>query len=202
VEALVLQNYRTGNVTQGIVIKSTVTPGTTSRLQNMYKGNTIAFVPEFLRERCAISDFVEQHDLLAIGSQDSELIQKVIIAHGTYPKKTVVLSPTEAEFLKYYSNVFNAVKIIFANEMYELCSKLGADYSKIKNAYIMRDMTKDIYLDVNSNFRGYGGMCLPKDVKAIAWLANKLDSKMNLFKIIDEENSKFKTTVYEGMRLK
>lgn len=184
-----------------IAIKSTVEPGTTLRLIDKYKNNLICFVPEFLRERCAISDFTENHDLLAVGTISDAVFDKIVDSHGKYPKNTQKLSPTEAELLKYYSNVYNAMRIIFANEMFEIAVKLGANYTNVKEAYCLRN-TKDMYLDVNENFRGYGGVCLPKDTKAIAALCKKLGLDLKLFDTIDSENNKFKTTVYENMRIR
>jgi UDPglucose 6-dehydrogenase len=183
-----------------VAIKSTIPPGTTQSIINTTTLD-ICFVPEFLRERCAVADFVEMHDLLAIGTEDTNAFYLIKEVHGSYPKNVVQLTPTEAEFLKYYSNCFNAMKIIFANEFFEVCNHLGADYQKIKNAYILRGMAKNIYLDVNDNWRGYAGMCLPKDVNAMKSLVNTLELDVNLFKFLDEENQKFKPTVPEGMRL-
>ncbi len=187
------------NFTNIIAIKSTVEPGTTQKLIEKYSSENICFVPEFLRERCAVSDFTENHDLLAIGSSNNSVQEKILSSHGNYPKSHKFLKPTEAELLKYYSNIFNALRIIFANEMYEICNSLGVDYSEIKKAYVLRN-TKDMYLDVNENFRGYGGVCLPKDTKAIAALCKKLNLDLKLFETIDIENSKFKTTVFDNMR--
>lgn len=187
------------NYNNVIAIKSTVEPGTTQRIIDTYSNDSICFVPEFLRERCAVSDFTENHDLLAIGSTNKSVQEKILLSHGNYPKSCKFLKPTEAELLKYYSNIFNALRIIFANEMYEICSSLGVDYSAIKEAYVLRN-TKDMYLDVNENFRGYGGVCLPKDTKAIAALCKKLNLDLKLFETIDAENSKFKTTVFDNMR--
>lgn len=184
-----------------IAIKSTIEPGTTEKLINKYEYDRICFVPEFLRERCAVSDFTENHDLLAIGTTENFVFDKIVESHGKYPKNVQKISPTEAELLKYYSNVYNAMRIIFANEMYEIAEKLGANYSNIKDAYCLRN-TKDMYLDVNENFRGYGGVCLPKDTKAIAALCKKLNLDLKLFETIDSENNKFKTTVYENMRIR
>lgn len=195
----VVDNLHVLNFNNIIAIKSTVEPGTTEKLINIYKNELICFVPEFLRERCAISDFTENHDLLAIGTNNSMVYDKIKESHGNYPKNIKQISPTEAELLKYYSNIFNAMRIIFANEMYELANRLHADYSNIKDAYCLRN-TKDMYLDVNENFRGYGGVCLPKDTKAIAALCKKLGLDLKLFDMIDSENNKFKTTVYENMR--
>lgn len=182
-----------------VAIKSTVKPTTTQNLieQTDLK---ICFVPEFLRERCAITDFTENHDLLAIGTESEDVFNLVKKCHGIYPKNIVQLKPTEAELLKYYSNVYNAIKITFANEIYEICQKLNVNYNDIKNAFIKRGTTKDIYLDVNENFRGYAGMCLPKDTKALNSLVRELGLDLDLFYIIDKENDKFIKTVFDGMR--
>lgn len=185
---------------KGIVaIKSTVRPTTTDDLWRT-TGLNICFVPEFLRERCAIADFTENHNLLAVGTRSKEVFEVVKECHGIYPNNYVMLGPTEAELLKYYSNAFNAMKVIFANEMYEVCQASGADYSKIKSAFIKRRTAIDLYLDVNDNFRGYGGGCLPKDTLALATYIKELKLDLNLFDTINNENKKFKTTVFDGMR--
>jgi len=185
---------------KGIVaIKSTVKPGTTQKLIDSLEMD-ICFVPEFLRERCAIVDFTEKHDLLAVGTHSKQVYDKVVECHGKYPQNHAMLSPSEAELLKYYSNVFNSTKIIFANEMYEIAAAIGADYSKIKDAFVKRGTSVDLYLDVNENFRGYGGMCLPKDTAALASFVDELGLDMKLFETIETENKKFKVTVFDGMR--
>lgn len=182
-----------------VAIKSTVKPTTTLKLQNT-TALEICFVPEFLRERSALVDFIENHDLLAIGTKNKEVFNLIKECHGHYPQNISQLDPTEAEILKYYSNVLNALKVTFANEMYEICEKLNVNYTKIKNAFVKRGTTKDVYLDVSDNFRGYAGMCLPKDTKALAALVKELDLDLDLFRVIDKENNKFKPTVFEGMR--
>ena len=185
---------------KGIVaIKSTVKPTTTEKLIGLTSLN-LCFVPEFLRERCSISDFTENHDLLAVGTYSETVYEVVKRCHGNYPKSYEMLTPTEAEILKYYSNVYNALRIIFANEMYEICDHVGADYTKIKDTFIKRGTTKDLYLDVNDNFRGYGGVCLPKDTKALDAFVKEVGLDLKLFEMINTENNKFKTTVFNGMR--
>jgi UDPglucose 6-dehydrogenase len=196
---LVVDELHKLNYKNVIAIKSTVEPGLTRKLIDSYKNDNICFVPEFLRERCAISDFIENHDLLAIGTENKSVFETIKKSHGGYPRNIKQLSPTEAELLKYYSNIYNAMRIIFANEMYEVAKRLDANYSRIKEAYCLRN-TKDMYLDVNENFRGYGGVCLPKDTKAIAALCKRLDLDLKLFETIDSENNKFKMTVFDNMR--
>ena len=183
-----------------IVIKSTVKPGTTERLRAK-TGREICFVPEFLRERSAATDFIEHHDLLAIGTHSTECFDAIKLCHGKYPQNIARISPTEAELLKYYSNVFNALRVTFANVMYEVCKSLGADYSKVKDTFILRKTTTDMYMDVNENFRGFGGVCLPKDTAALAALVKELNLDIELFNTIQNENKKFKPTVFKGMRL-
>ena len=198
----VLQELSVNDFKGIVAIKSTVECGFTQTAIDQYKNLTLCFVPEFLRERCAVDDFISNHNLLAVGTHDKFVFDKVVEAHGHYPKDTVRLKPTEAEILKYYNNVFAAYKIIFANIMSEVCTKLDCDYTTVKDAFVKFGRCKDTYLDVNENLKGYGGMCLPKDVKAMSKLLEKLDIDFDTFKSVDSDNSKLKTTVFNGMRKK
>ena len=183
-----------------IAIRSTVTPGFTQNIIENYKNLTICFIPEFLRERHAVDDFINNHKLLVIGTYDIWVFKKVVQAHGNLPKHIEHLTPTEAEILKYFNNVYASLRVTFANIMYEVCDKLNCDYTTVKNTYIKTDKAIDMYLDVNPDLRGYGGMCLPKDTKALVHLLDKLNLNYDLVKAIDIDNSKFKKTVFKGMR--
>ncbi len=183
-----------------IACKSTVVPGTTRRLQEKYDNLKICHVPEFLRERAAIIDFTDNHDICIIGTDSDEVFELVKESHGYFPQKFIKLSPTEAEISKYFNNVYNATLITFANAFYELCQAKNADYTKIKNAMVQRDHISNKYLDCNDNLRGFGGMCLPKDTSAISALAKELGLKIDLFQAVVDDNKNYKTTVFEGMR--
>ena len=183
-----------------IAIRSTSVPGFTQEMIEKHKNLAICFVPEFLRERCAVDDFINNHKLLAVGTFDIWVYRKVVKAHGNLPEHTEHLTPTEAEVLKYYNNVYASLRVTFANVMYEICEKLNCDYTTIKNSYIKTGKAVDMYLDVSDGLRGYGGMCLPKDTRALARLMEKLDLDLNLISSIDHDNSKFKRTVFNGMR--
>jgi UDPglucose 6-dehydrogenase len=183
-----------------ISIKSTVVPGTTKSLQSKYPGLNISFVPEFLRERCAFGDFTDNHDVCIIGTENDDTYEKIKECHGYYPSKFVKVNPTEAEVTKYFNNVYNSTLIIFANSFYEICKSLGVDYTKIKNAIVNRPHIVDRYLDCNNNLRGFGGVCLPKDLKAIAALCKERNINIDFFETLLKENDKFKTTIYKGMR--
>ena len=183
-----------------IAVRSTVIPGFTQSMIDKYGNANIAFVPEFLRERCAVEDFINNHQLLAIGSKNPEVQTIVKRAHGDLPQNCVSLSPSEAEILKYYNNVYASLRITFANIIYELRQEFDADYTSIKNAYIKTGKAKDMYLDVSEELRGFGGMCLPKDTKALALLIRQLGLNFDLISSVDADNKKFLTTVFKGMR--
>ena len=181
-----------------VCIKSTVSPGTTSRIKKQYQRLRLAMVPEFLRERCAITDFTENHDLLVIGAStvaDFDLVKK---AHGDFPKKVVKISTKEAEFVKYFSNCYNATLVTFANALYGACQIIGVDYDNVMNCVSNRDHISKKYLQCNDLFRGFGGMCLPKDMKALAYICR--DTDITFFADILKQNEKFKITIQEGMR--
>lgn len=186
---------------QGIIaLKSTSVPGTTQSIIDKYNDKDICFVPEFLRERSALEDFVRNHDVLAVGCHTDRAWHKVCEAHKWLPKNTIRMTPTEAEILKYYSNTFNALRVTFANVMYEICEKLDSDYEKILDTYLLRKTSSPDYLQCGPNLRGYGGMCLPKDTKAMAELCKKLELPFKLFDTVDNDNNQVKKTVFVGMR--
>ena len=151
-----------------VVIKSTVEPGTTDQLSRQYPELRLTFCPEFLRERAQYVDFVEYHHVCIIGTHNDKDYELLKEAHGSLPKNFSKMTPLEAELSKYYWNVFNALRIVYANQFYDVCKAVGADYQKIKNALVKHPNIPDVYLEANDNFRGFSGNCLPKDTKAFA----------------------------------
>lgn len=196
----VLEEFHRLNYKGIIAIKSTVPPNTTVNFQRHYENERICFVPEFLRERYAKSDFIENHDVLVVGSKSEEISTYIKYVHGDYPKNVVYLSPTEAEIVKYYNNVYAATLVTLANNFYEVCSSSNADYSKVLEAFIKRDHIRKDYLDCNDDLRGYAGPCLPKDVQAMMYFCKKSNIDAGIFEFLDEENKNFKPTVMEDMR--
>ena len=174
-----------------IAVKSTVTPGTTAALQRRHPGQRFAHVPEFLRERMALSDFTDNHDVCIIGTDSADDFRRIKASHGHLPETFRHLSPTEAELAKYFGNVYNAMLVTFANNFYELCRKFGADYAAIKDSMVQRRHIYDKYLDCNPDLRGFGGSCLPKDARALAALCRDLGLDIELFNAILADNAKY-----------
>ncbi len=184
-----------------VAIKSTITPGTTAKFAAAYPHfKDVCFIPEFLRERCAITDFIEKHQLLAIGSTSEETIRIVTECHGDYPESVIPMTATQAELLKYYHNTFNALRVVFANEFYEICSALGEGYGEIKKGLLKTSGVPDIYLDVNKNMRGYSSICWNKDVPALIQLSKALDIETPLIDMIPLANNNFEKTPFKGTR--
>jgi UDPglucose 6-dehydrogenase len=174
-----------------VAIKSTVEPGTSSRLSNAYPNLRICSVPEFLRAKTALADFMYNHDLLIIGStreEDFEIIKKI---HGNLPQNVACVKPTEAEIIKYFNNVHHAMSVTFANIAYEVCKSLDCDYNEVYNAIIKRDCFNPSYLMCNENLRGYGGHCLPKDTSAWNNLLKKQGLPFEMIQAIINDNGKY-----------
>lgn len=183
-----------------IAVRSTVIPGFTLSMQEKYSNKKICFVPEFVRERCAEFDFLLEHKLLAVGTDDKEIYALVETAHGNLPRNKVMMKPAEAEILKYYLNLYAATRVTFANVFFEVCKKFDADYKQVKDAYVKTGRLGDMYLDVRDDLRGFGGMCLPKDTRAFKKLIEDLKLDLDFFETVDKDNSKFTATVFDGMR--
>ena len=185
---------------KGIVaIKSTVEPGTTELLRDE-TDLTMCFVPEFLRERCAESDFINNNSLLLVGTDSNEVYEKIKDTHGDLPIHKIRSSIIEAELIKYFSNTYKAMRVTFANTFNKICQNLGANYDVVKDAFLLHGIQEGHYLNVNKDFGGFGGSCLPKDTRAMKYLVDKLSLDLKLFETIIEENNKFIITVPDGMR--
>ncbi len=183
-----------------VALKSTVEPGTTDRLSQEYKNLRFCFVPEFLKERCAFNDFVFNNNILVVGTHDEKDYNLIVQSHGNLPVHKVMMTPVESELMKYFSNTYKATKITFANSFHKVCQHFGANYGVIKDAFLFHGIGESHYLNVNDEFGGYAGVCLPKDTKAMKVLCDKYNIDVEIFKFIDKENDKFIKKVPKGMR--
>ena len=179
------------NSYRGLVgVKSTVIPGTSDRLSSSFPNLRICSVPEFLRAKSALADFMYNHDLLVIGSSREEDFEIVKQIHGHLPTNVACVKPTEAEVIKYFNNVNHSVQIIFANIAFEVCKKLGVHYDAVYHAISKRECFNPAYLMCNDNLRGFGGHCLPKDTSAWNNLIKNLGLEYSMIQAIIDDNKK------------
>lgn len=174
-----------------IVIKSTVVPGTTEKLQKKYPHHKFLFNPEFLTEITAEQD-MSYPDRQIVGYTDrsynvaGEIMQLLPLA----PFERI-MPATEAEMVKYFGNTWFAVKVIFANQMYDLCDKIGLDYDRVMEAASADKRVGRSHLKVaHKGYKGYGGKCLPKDIRALIQFADKKGVDLQLHKKAEEINNR------------
>ena len=158
-----------------IIIKSTVPPGTTQKWNKEYKRIDIAFNPEFLTEANSIGDFKNQNRII-IGSPRKVGAKIKSIYSKVFPKVPIIkTSSTIAEMIKYFTNCFLAMKVSYANEMYQICEKLDIDYDKVVE-YSLHDQRigKTHLSSPGPDGRlGFGGSCFPKDINALIYFAKQ-----------------------------
>lgn len=176
-----------------VVIKSTVLPGTTERLQRRYPGQRFLFNPEFLRERSAEVDFVApQRQIVGYTEHSRDAAADVLDMLPPAPYRRL-MPATEAELVKYMTNTFLALKVVFANQFYDLCQRLGADYDLVRDGAAADPRVGASHLDVwDGGERGYGGKCLPKDMKALIDFAASLGVPMRLLRMADALNEQLR----------
>jgi len=163
------------------IIKSTVLPGTTKRLQEKYSSLNIIFNPEFLTERTAKLDMLTQARIIFGG--DVELTKKVESLYSIrfMNRHFIHTDSTTAELIKYMNNSFFATKVSIMNEFYRLSQALGANWSDALYGFASDGRIGDSHLHVPGpdGRLGYGGTCFPKDVNAIVSLAKELNVPLN-----------------------
>jgi len=155
-----------------VVIKSSILPGETERLQQKFLQHRLVFNPEFLREISAYEDFIHPDRQIIGVTQQSREAGKLLLE--LLPKATFekIMPSAEAEMVKYMANAFLALKVVYANEFYEICKKLGINYDNVREAVVWDARIGDSHFNVaHGGYRGYGGSCFPKDVNAIIQLA-------------------------------
>ncbi|HZP56597.1 MAG TPA: hypothetical protein VFC53_03470 [Dehalococcoidia bacterium] len=176
-----------------IVIKSTVLPGTTELLQERHPQHRFLFNPEFLREATAHEDFLRP-DRQIVGHTDrSAALADTVMALLPRAPFERTCPASEAEMAKYMANCFLALKVIYANEIADLCERLQIDYDGVRAIAGADARIGPSHLDVfDGGYRGYGGKCLPKDSKSLLDLARAAGVELQLLRAADRVNARLR----------
>ncbi|MED5475606.1 MAG: hypothetical protein VX770_06215 [Candidatus Neomarinimicrobiota bacterium] len=153
-----------------ILLRSTLIPGTSSMFSNKYSKLKIVFNPEFLTEKNANNDFLNQSRIILGG--DKKITSKVSQLYNLRFRDSIPIIETNfetAEMIKYMNNCFLATKVSFMNEMKMLSDKLGVDWDVAVNGFSLDKRVGDSHLDVpgHDGKLGFGGSCFPKDIQAL-----------------------------------
>jgi GDP-mannose 6-dehydrogenase len=187
-----------------VVVRSTVLPGTNRKITETIekisgKKRDRAFAtvsnPEFLREGSAVHDYYHPPFTL-IGSANAEAISKMKQVYSEIDAPLIVSDVQTAEIIKYVNNAFHALKITFANEIGNICSKIGIDSHQLMDIFC-----QDRKLNLSSTYLkpgfSFGGSCLPKDLKALKTIAHDHYLESPLLENIQRSNENQKNLVYE-----
>ena len=181
-----------------IIIKSTVTPGTTNNQikkilekesnKKVGKGFGLITNPEFLREGKAVYDTLNPH-LIVIGSNekyDGRKLEKFYNKFHNKKNSIIITNNTTAEIIKYANNSFLATKISFINNISNLCQTLpGTNVDQIAEAIGIDPRIGNQFLKAGP---GYGGSCLPKDVQALIACEKSLGVESTLLNAVHQTN--------------
>lgn len=186
-----------------VVIKSTVPVGTNRRVADRLRelcGRPIdvASNPEFLKEGAAIDDFTKP-DRVVVGVSRPEVAEVLRELYKPYLRTEnpfLMMGLESAEMTKYVANCMLATKISFINEMANLCDRVGADINEVR-----RGIGHDSRIGFSFLFPGvgYGGSCFPKDVRALAAVAESHDVEPSVLRSVDRVNTAQKEVLYHKM---
>ena len=170
-----------------ILLRSTVIPGTTRKLQKKYPDLNIVFNPEFLTERSALFDFINQTRFI-VGGGDSFMqchqVERVADLFRERFGEAISIIETNyetAELIKYMTNTFFATKVSFLNEMYQVAIACGAKWDDAVEGFVRDGRIGHSHLNVpgHDGKFGFGGSCFPKDIQAMIRFGESLGLEMN-----------------------
>jgi UDPglucose 6-dehydrogenase len=186
-----------------IVNKSTVPIGTgdiVTRIVEQFSNGKVPFAvvsnPEFLREGSALQDFMHP-DRVVLGAHDRKAAQAVAQLYSSLKCPILITDLYTAEMIKYASNAYLATRISFINEIARICERLDADVKVVADGMGMDKRIGRQFLEAGI---GYGGSCFPKDVKALARMAEQMGYHPELLDAVMEINQDQRSLVVEKLR--
>src|SRR5712692_7751796 len=180
-----------------VVLRSTMLPGTTEDLlipilescsgKAFGQGFDVCYNPEFLREGSSVDDFYNPPKIV-VGERRPGSGDAVLQLYAGIEAPVVRTAIRVAELVKYCDNAFHALKVSFANEIGNLCKRIGVDSHEVMGIFC-----QDRKLNLSAAYLkpgfAFGGSCLPKDLRALAYQAKRLDLDSPVLNAILESNA-------------
>jgi UDPglucose 6-dehydrogenase len=175
-----------------IATKSTVPVGTCQQVTNIVKSKTkvpFDYVsnPEFLKEGAAVEDFMSP-DRIIIGTTNPAVQKIMKQLYSPFMRKStriLFMDPASAEMTKYAANAMLAARISFMNEISALCEKLGADVESVRQGLGSDSRIGSAFLFPGV---GFGGSCLPKDIRALIHTGAEYGVETTIAKAVQRVN--------------
>ena len=174
----VFENAKKGPI---YIIKSTVLPGSTKKLQDKFNELDIVFSPEFLTERTAKLDMLTQTRIIFGGASILTKKCEELFSQRFMNRTFIHTDSITAEYIKYMNNNFFAAKVSIMNEFYRLGKIIGVDWETAQHGFAADQRIGDSHLHVpgpDGKF-GFGGTCFPKDINALIEFARDNGTRMN-----------------------
>jgi UDPglucose 6-dehydrogenase len=183
-------NKRKNNI---MLLRSTVVPGSTRSVQEKFKNLNIVFNPEFLTERSAKFDFINQSRII-LGGKNSHTLKVSKLFKQRFGETIPVIRTNfeTAEIIKYMTNTFLAVKVSFLNDMKRISDNSNVDWGMAVEGFVRDGRIGHTHLAVPGpdGKMGFGGSCFPKDIQAMINYADSLGINANVIKGAWETNLK------------
>jgi GDP-mannose 6-dehydrogenase len=186
-----------------VVYRSTIRPGTTENLIHPIFRSVLGedmgvielvYNPEFLRESVAIKDFFAPSKVV-VGTADAGRSAKMDALNEGLDAKVFYTGYREAEFTKFVDNTFHATKVVFANEIGRICMQLGVDPRTVHEIFVA-----DTKLNISPYYLrpggAFGGSCLPKDVRALQYIAADVGANTHLIDSVIRSNESHKQFLF------
>lgn len=183
-----------------VVVKSTVPVGTNDKVEQFIHDFLVHDVkvevasnPEFLAQGSAVHDTLHAERII-IDTESKWAAAMLMEIYEPFRLPIVSVNRRSAEMIKYASNDFLALKISYMNEMANLCELVGADIEDVAKGMSYDKRIGGQFLNAGI---GFGGSCLPKDTKALAYLANQNGHELKTVRAAIEVNNEQKTMLYK-----
>ena len=188
-----------------VVYRSTIRPGSMAEMigpifadafgADYRSAIELVYNPEFLREATAIKDYFSPPKIV-IGTHDGGVSETMQRLYAGIDAPTFYTGFAEAEFTKFVDNTWHAVKVAFANEIGRTCLKIGVSAAKVHEMFV-----SDTKLNISANYTrpggAFGGSCLPKDVRALQYIAGDVGASTPLVDSLLRSNDAHKHFLFE-----
>ena len=179
-----------------MVVKSTVPPGFLEEMQNKFLPMRLTFSPEFLTEKNSVDDFKKTNRIIVGGDEDDASIVLKYFLEADVKKVEdgarllLQTDTTTAEMVKLYANGILTAKVLFSNEVYQICQKLGINFEEVRALAVLdtRIGAGHTVVPGPDGQLGYGGHCFPKDIQNLRATAKLLGVDEKIFTAIIDRN--------------